>query len=126
MSTPTAENTETKKPRLSLGAVAKRILNGEFLTTEEMMGQLPFLGFLCLLFLLNIAWIYRFETVERKLQTVNTELEQKKAEHNTAISKLEEKKRHSRLVEELKSLGLISPNNPPHVIEADGSWIDSE
>jgi len=116
----------TAKRKPGLGAIVKRILNGEFLSTEEMIGQLPFLLFLVVLFLCNIAWIYSFENTERALQEVNRELEQKQAEYNTTVSKLETLKRQSNMAEDMQTIGLKVPTVPPFIIEADSDFMESE
>jgi len=124
-STPEAKSIG-KKPRVGLSTVVKRILNGEFLSSEEMMGQIPFLVFVVFLFLCNIAWVYSFENTERALQITTRELEQKQAEYNTTINQLETKKRQSNVAADMISLGLKVPTSPPFIIEADKDLLEAE
>lgn len=126
MSSPSSANSTNTTPKVGPATAIKRILNGEFLSSEEMMGQIPFLVFVVFLFLCNIAWVYSFENTERNLQITVRELEQKQAEYNTTINQLETKKRQSNVAADMISLGLKVPTSPPFIIEADKDLLEAE
>jgi hypothetical protein len=119
----TKEN-EPKKKRNGFTAGINSLLNGEFLTHEGVTKHLPFLLFLCLLFVLNISWVYFSENTFRDLQKTRRELEELQSEYNTISSQLEKNKRQSRIALDTEDLGLKESTNPPLRIEVPEEYFE--
>jgi len=106
----TKEQPKRKKP---ISGSVNTLLNGEFLTREAVVGHLPFMLWLTLLFVINISWVYYSENTVRNLSRAKKQLEELQAEYNTVSSQLERKKRQSRVALDIQDLGLRESTEPP-------------
>lgn len=94
------------------------VLNGNFLTKDDVLFHLPYLLFLCLLALIYIANGYVAEDTVRKLNKVGREVKEFRSEYITTKSELMYKSKQSELAEfiERKGLGLKESYEPPKKI----------
>ena len=94
------------------------VLNGNFLTKDDVLFHLPYLLFLCLLALIYIANGYVAEDTVRKLNKVGREVKEFRSEYITTKSELMYKSKQSELAEfiERKGLGLKESFEPPKKI----------
>lgn len=119
-STPEQESQEsTEKPRRKrrLSRAVTRLLNGEFLTREEVIDHIPFLLYVCGFFLITIALGYSFDNTEREKIKVREALKELNAEYKTLKTTLESEKQHSNVSQRILDLGLEEPTNAPVIIE---------
>lgn len=94
------------------------VLNGNFLTKDDVLFHLPYLLFLCLLALIYIANGYVAEDTVRKLNKVGREVKEFRSEYITTKSELMYKSKQSELAEfiDRKGLGLKESFEPPKKI----------
>ena len=94
------------------------VLNGNFLTKDDVLFHLPYLLFLCLLALIYIANGYMAEDTVRKLNKVGREVKEFRSEYITTKSELMYKSKQSELAEfiDRKGLGLKESFEPPKKI----------
>ena len=74
-----------KKQRVennSIGKFFRDILNGTFLTGDGITTHIPYLLFMCCIFLLYISLGYKFENIEREKMKTEHSLEEVTAEYN--------------------------------------------
>ncbi len=94
------------------------VLNGNFLTKDDVLFHLPYLLFLSLLALIYIANGYVAEDTVRKLNKVGREVKEFRSEYITTKSELMYKSKQSELAEfiDRKGLGLKESFEPPKKI----------
>lgn len=115
--------TEQKKKRAennTTGKIIRDIISGKFLTGEGVVAHVPFLLFLCGIFLANIGLGYKFENIERNKMKAKRTLEEVNAEYKTLMSDLESRLQQSRVEQAIKDLGLEQPLNQPILLEENG------
>jgi len=115
--------TEQKKKRAennTTGKIIRDIISGKFLTGEGVVAHVPFLLFLCGIFLANIGLGYKFENIERNKMKTKRTLEEVNAEYKTLMSDLESRLQQSRVEQAIKDLGLEQPLNQPILLEENG------
>ena len=103
----------------SIGKFFRDILNGSFLTGDGITTHIPYLLFLCGLFLLYISLGYKFENIEREKMKTEFSLEEVTAEYKTIRSELESRLQQSRVESATAFLGLEQPKEPPILLEVD-------
>jgi SUMO ligase MMS21 Smc5/6 complex component len=118
------ETTSRRKGRLSRAVT--RLLNGEFLTREEVIDHIPFLLYVCCFFLLSIALGYSFDNTEREKIHVREQLKELNAEYKTLKTQLESEKQHSNVSQRILDLGLVEPTSAPHIIESSLTELEKQ
>jgi len=78
-----AQPEEKKKDRLFSGRTIVQIINGEFLTRDYFLKNLPFTFYVGFLFVVIIAWGYYGETVTKKEVQLEKELGELNSEYYT-------------------------------------------
>jgi len=103
----------------STGQFFRDILNGTFLTGDGITTHIPYLLFLCGIFLMYISLGYKFENIEREKMKTEHALEEVTAEYKTLRSELESRLQQSRVESATAFLGLEQPMEPPILLEVD-------
>jgi F0F1-type ATP synthase membrane subunit b/b' len=112
-----AEQKKKRTENNSTGKILRDIISGKFLTGDGVITHIPYLLFLCALFLANISLGYKFENIERDIMKTERALEEVTAEYKTLMSDLEARLQQSRVETAIKDLGLEQPMNPPILLE---------
>jgi len=120
----TAKSVKSKKQEATKGKgivdrLLSKVFDGEFLTKEVVMKQLPFIGFIGLLLIANIAWVYYFEGTAREIEKIKKEVGEMNSEYQTNMSELESKRRQTQVAKDVDQLGLKESEDAPFVIEID-------
>ncbi len=114
------------KKSAKLSRVVKRVLNGEFLTREEVLNHMPFVLYVCGFFLLSIAIGYDFDNTERKKLKSDERLREISAEYKTLKTQLEARRQQSQVSTEIDALGLEESSTPPVIIEVNLSDLEKQ
>ena len=93
-----------------------QILNGDFLTKEFMLGNLPFIFFVMFLLLLTVSKGYYGKRLSDDVSKTQLELNELTSDHFEAKTRLEEETQRVKLVDELAPRGLKETVNPTKVI----------
>ncbi len=93
-----------------------QILNGDFLTKEFMLGNLPFIFFVMFLLLLTVSKGYYGKRLSDDVSRTQLELNELTSDHFEAKTRLEEETQRVKLVDELAPRGLKETVNPTKVI----------
>jgi hypothetical protein len=112
-----AEQKEKRAENNSTGKILKDIISGKFLTGDGVVAHVPYLLFLCGLFLANISLGYKFENIELDKKNTKRALEEVNAEYKTMMSELESRLQQSRVESAIADMGLEQPMNPPILLE---------
>ena len=115
-----AEQKKKRAENNATGKIIRDIISGKFLTGEGVIAHVPFLLFLCGIFLANIGLGYKFENIERNKMKTKRALEQVNAEYKTLMSDLESRLQQSRVEQAIKDLGLEQPLNQPILLDENG------
>lgn len=118
----TVENkTKNKTSKKSKNKKSKRsfvkILNGDFLSREGLISNLPFLSFIGVLLVVLIGWGYYTETVGKTEVSLEKDLGELNSEYFTLGSEYNRLSRQSQVAERLKETGLKESVNPPKKIK---------
>lgn len=111
--------TKQRAENNSIGTFFRDILNGTFLTGDGITTHIPYLLFMCGIFLLYISLGYKFENIERDKMKTEHALEEVTAEYKTLRSELESRLQQSRVESATAFLGLEQPMEPPVLLEVD-------
>ena len=113
------EQAKKDKETNSTGKIIRDIISGRFLTEEGMLEHIPYLFFVCVLFLINISLGYVFENVGRDIAKTKRQFEEVNSDYKTLMSDLEARLQQSRVETATKDLGLdlIQPNKQPFLLE---------
>lgn len=93
-----------------------QILNGDFLTKEFFVNNLPFIFFLMLLLLVSIGKGYYGKQLTKNVNDTQLELDEITGDYFDAKARLEENTQRSILIERLERSGLKETTNPTKVI----------
>jgi ATP-dependent Zn protease len=93
-----------------------QILNGDFLTKEFMLGNLPFIFFVMFLLLLTVSKGYYGKRLSDDVSRTQLELNELTSDHFEAKTRVEEETQRVKLVDELAPRGLKETVNPTKVI----------
>ena len=116
-----------RKPRKNgFSKIANGLLNGEFLTKEGFIKHLPYIGYLAFLFLVFIGIGYFYEDTLRNLSKSERKLENIKHEYHTTMYKLEILRLQSRMMEDMKDMGLTKTVEQPKIIEVEEGYFEQE
>lgn len=116
-----AANTNKQKERVRQRVERKpsafvQILNGDFLTKEFMLSNLPFIFFVMFLLLLTVSKGYYGKQLSEDVSKTQMELNELTSDHFEAKTRLEEETQRVKLVDELAPRGLKETVNPTKVI----------
>jgi Bacteriodetes cell division protein (FtsL-like) len=120
----TIEDSVKKEKIGSIKAVGKKksiflsILNGTFLTKENVIKNLPIIFYICFLMIGYIAYGYYAELTIKSISKADAEIKELKAESLSSQSELEHLKQQSTVAQNIKALGLAESTNPPQKILA--------
>ena len=97
---------EAPKPKKAQGAARLPraligVLNGNFLTKEKVLGNMPFILFCAGLMITYIAYGYHTERVVRDLNRVDQELKELRSESITVRSQLQKAEQQSQVAAEM-------------------------
>ena len=109
-----ASNKSSKKKSKNSRSVAM-IFNGEFLTKDFVLNNLPFIFFLILLMILSVGKGYYSKKLITERDQSEKELQQKKAEYVEANARFEEESLRYKLIDKVDT-GLVETLNATKVI----------
>ncbi len=115
-----AEQKKKRAEKNATGKIIRDIISGRFLTEEGVIEHIPFLLFLCALFLANIGLGYKFENIVRDKTKTKRKLEEVNAEYKTLMSDLESRLQQSRVEQAIVELGLEQPRSQPILLDENG------
>lgn len=102
------------------GASLREFLDGTVITRKNVVKQLPFLVFLCLIGIVYIGNRYHAEKVVRDITKMQEEVKNLRAEEITTASELMKISRQSEVIKLIKEkeLGLEESTEPPAKIKS--------
>ncbi len=109
--------------RISKGMVS--ILNGSFLTRENVLGNMRFILFCAALMLCYIAYGYWTERTVRELDRTSRELKEVRSEYLTIRSHLEQAEQQSSVADGIRGMGLRESRVPPRRIEVSEEQLEA-
>jgi len=89
------------------------LLNGTFLTRENVLGNMPFILFCAGLMILYISYGYSTERIVRDLDRTDSELKELRSEYITVRARLEKQEQQSHVAAGIGELGLRESRVPP-------------
>jgi len=105
----TSKKSKKKKSKKSL----VKVLNGEFLSRDELVKNLPFISFIGLLLVILIGWGYYTETVGKAESNLEKDLGELNSEYFTLGSEFNRLSRQTQVADRLKETGLNESVSPP-------------
>lgn len=112
------ENTTTKKTQKTKSKRSfARFINGEFLSRDEMINNIPFISFLGLLLVVLIGWGYYTETIGKKEVKLEQELGELNSEYFSLGVEYNKMSRQTQVMERLKDTDLKRSIDPPKKIK---------
>lgn len=105
---PKKASSAARLPRALIG-----VLNGNFLTKEKVLGNMPFILFCAGLMIVYIAYGYHTERIVRELESTGAELKEQRAEYLTVRAELEKQEQQSQVAGRIEGLGLKESRVPP-------------
>ena len=112
---PAAEPKKKQKVRKQAN-IFVQVLNGDILTRDFVVNNLPFIFFLLFLLLLMVSKGYYGKQLTKDIDNLDTDVRAKTAEYIETKAKLEEATARYKLVEKLEPRGLKETVNPAKVI----------
>jgi hypothetical protein len=113
--TPVKPAMSVKAARMSRGLLG--VLNGSFLTRENVLRNMSFILFCAGLMIAYIAYGYQTERVVRDLNSTGAELKELRSEYITVRSRLEKTEQQSQVAAGIGELGLRESRVPPVKLE---------
>jgi hypothetical protein len=101
------------------------VLNGSFLTRENVLGNMPFILFCAGLMIVYIAYGYQTERIVRGLDSTGSELKELRSEYITVRSQLEKTEQQSQVASGIGALGLRESRVPPVKIAVGKEELDN-
>ncbi len=105
-----------KKDKLFSGRTLVRIMNGEFLTRDSFLNNLPFTFFVGFLLVVVIAWGYYGETVAKKEIQLEKELGELNSEYYTLTAEYNAQRGRRQIAEKLAPTGVKESVSSPKKI----------
>ncbi len=96
-----------------LPGVLVSLMNGTFLTRENVLGNMPFILFCAGLMILYISYGYSTERIVRDLSSTDAELKELRSEYITVRASLEKQEQQSHVAVGIGALGLRESRVPP-------------
>lgn len=93
------------------------VVNGDILSRDKVIDQLPFVFFLSVLVLFYIGYGYYVERTVKELYDLEVELKELKSEYISVKSRLVEFSKQSQVAQAVEGQGLKESIVPPHKIE---------
>lgn len=93
-----------------------QIINGDVLTKDFVLNNLPFIFYTIFLLLILVSKSYYDKQLTKKVDNCQKELNEIMGDYVAAKARLEEETRRTQLVEDLAPLGLKETVNPTKVI----------
>lgn len=109
---PKTEASKKVKKKKSKKSFVK-ILNGEFLSRDELVKNLPFVSFVGFLLVVLIGWGYYTETVGKAESSLEKDLGELNSEYFTLGSEFNRLSRQTQVADRLKETGLMESVSPP-------------
>lgn len=100
------------------------VLNGTFLTRENVLGNMPFILFCSALMITYIGYGYHTERIVRNLSSTDSELKELRSEYITVRAKLETDEQQSKVADRIAVLGLKESVVPPVKIDVEKKEMD--
>ncbi|MEO8589531.1 MAG: FtsL-like putative cell division protein [Flavobacteriales bacterium] len=101
------------------------VLNGSFLTRENVLGNMSFILFCAGLMIAYIAYGYHTERIVRDLDSTDADLKELRSEYITVRSQLEKTEQQSQVAAGIGELGLRESRVPPAKIQVDADELES-
>jgi hypothetical protein len=120
---PKAAKTPGAGVKLSRGLIS--VLNGSFLTRENVLGNMRFILFVAGLMLCYIAYGYWTERTVRQLDRTNRELKEMRSEYITVRSHLEQAEQQSHVADGISGMGLRESRVPPRRLEVPEDQLEA-
>ena len=105
------------RPALPVSVI--NLLNGSWLTRENVLGNMKFILFCAGMMILYIAYGYHTERTVRELDRTGGELKELRSEYITIRARLEKLEQQSQVAAGISALGLHESRVPPVKIEVD-------
>jgi len=114
-----AETTKVKRTKAKKKSNKSliKLINGDFLSRDEWVNNLPFISFVGLLLVLLIGWGYYTETIGKNEAKLEKDLGELNSEYFTLGSEYNRLSRQTQVAERLKESGLKESTNPPKKIK---------
>lgn len=109
-------------PRLPRALVG--VLNGSFLTRENVLRNMPFILFCAGLMLAAIAYGYHTERVAARIDKGAAALKEQRAAYISARAALEQQEQQSQVAQRIDALGLSESRVPPVKIDVDEDELE--
>ena len=103
-----------------------RVLDGSFLTKENVLNNLPFVFFLTLLAIFYIGNSYYAEKTIREIHSLNKELKELRSEFITSKSALMFRSKQSEVADAVAELGIEESRIPPKKIVIEPGKLDED
>lgn len=113
---PKADTSKKSKKKKSKKSLVK-ILNGDFLSRDELITNLPFISFVGLLLVVLIGWGYYTESIGKNEAKLEKDLGELNSEYFTLGSEYNRLSRQTQVADRLKETGLKESVNPPKKIK---------
>jgi len=110
------EKAPEKKDKLLSGRTFVQIMNGEFLTKDNVVNNLPFTFFIGFLLVILIAWGYYGETVTKKEVQLEKELGELNSEYFTLTADYNMQRGRREIANRLAPLGIKESQTSPKKI----------
>jgi hypothetical protein len=110
------------RPALPIPVI--NLLNGSWLTRENVLGNMKFILFCAGMMILYIAYGYHTERTVRELDRTGSELKELRSEYITIRARLEKLEQQSQVAAGISALGLEESRVPPVKIEVDPRELD--
>lgn len=107
---------EKKKKKAKKPSAFVQILNGDFLTKEFMLNNLPFIFFVMFLLLLSVGKGYYGKQLSKNVGQTQKELDEVTSDYFESKARLEEETQRAELVRKLEPRGVKETVNPTKVI----------
>jgi hypothetical protein len=114
-----------KASKVRLPRMLASMLNGSFLTRENVLGNMPYILFCAGLMLVYIAYGYHTERTVRALNRTDAELKELRSEYITVRSRLEKTEQQSQVAAGIGELGLRESRVPPSKITVHHKELES-
>lgn len=110
------DDKKQKKNKFFSGRFFVQLMNGEFLTRDYFLNNLPFTFFIGFLFIVVIAWGYYGETIAKKEVQLEKELGELNAEYFTLTAEYNAQRGRRQIAEKLAPLGIKESVSSPKKI----------